>query len=92
MKRKKLLKRCLRKYGKTMQLFIVMEELSELVKAICKFERGVTETNDDITEELADVYLVLKYVQMIYDIDKVDIKRVMREKEQRLQERIGEFQ
>lgn len=89
MNRKKLFKRCIKKFGRNLQLFVIMEELSELIKAISKFERGISEDNRDITEELADVYIVLEYVELIYGIDKIELKEMKKQKEARLKKRIN---
>jgi NTP pyrophosphatase (non-canonical NTP hydrolase) len=65
-----------------------MEEMSELVKAISKYERGLCNSNGDITEELADVLLVMEYVKYIYNVDKKELKRITKMKKRRLKERM----
>lgn len=82
------MKKVLKHYGKNLQLFVIMEEMSELIKAISKYERGIACDNKDITEELADVLLVMKYVKLIYNINSKDIKRIKKEKKKRLKERM----
>jgi NTP pyrophosphatase (non-canonical NTP hydrolase) len=66
--------------GKEYQLHVIMEELSELIKAITKYERGITADTLDIIEETADVRNALEYVKLIYDIQEDNIERCMRDK------------
>lgn len=57
------------KYGDEMQLTVAIEEMSELTKEICKHYRG--EKNlDAISEEMADVYIMLEQMKMIFDNEK----------------------
>lgn len=66
------------KYGIKSQLLMVVEEMSELTKAICKFfrnprnEEPSAEIIDAIAEEAADVEITLAQLKMIFGIgDKV---------------------
>ena len=68
------LKEILDYYGKDKQLLVVYEELSELTKAITKYERGIAKDNRDIVEEVAHVRIVLEYVQMIYGFTDGDVQ------------------
>ena len=56
-------------FGKLSQKIMVIEEMSELTKELCKElrDRGNVE---DIADELADVEITLAQIKMIYDIDK----------------------
>lgn len=51
----------------TMNSIIVMEELSELSKEVSKAIRGKGDATS-LLEEMADVYLGIKYLQEIYNI------------------------
>ncbi|MBY6800145.1 hypothetical protein FCV24_12830 [Clostridium botulinum] len=57
--------------GVTLQKFVAIEELAELQQAISKYQREQVIFNiDNITEEMADVYIILeelKYICAIYD-------------------------
>ena len=59
-------------FGETSQKIMVVEEMSELTKELCKElrERGNIE---NIAEELADVEITLAQIKIIYGIyDKVE--------------------
>ena len=82
------------KYGIKPQMLMVIEEMSELSKAICKFFRvpGYLEPDDgiidSIAEEIADVTIMLEQLCMIFGIgDSVDGHIDM--KVERLAERLG---
>lgn len=81
-------------YGIKPQMLMVIEEMSELTKAICKFFRvpGYLEPDadiiDSIAEEAADVTIMLEQLCMILGIgDSVDGHIDMKVK--RLAERLG---
>jgi NTP pyrophosphatase (non-canonical NTP hydrolase) len=77
-------------YGEDMQKIIAMEECSELIKAISKLIRKPLNPKaiDDLSEEIADVEIMILQLKMIYQIyDAVDIKR--EKKIQRLFNRIS---
>ena len=74
-------------YGVDMQLTVAVEEFSELTKEICKARRG--ENNlENIIEEMADCYIMLKQLQIIYDIDYCDIVEMVDNKMARLAKRL----
>ena len=60
-------------FGTTSQKIMVIEEMSELTKELCKElrDRGNTE---DIADELADVEITLAQIKMIYGIEE-SVKR-----------------
>lgn len=73
-----------------------MEECSELIKAISKllrkdcFEDKTKAREDllrDLTEEIADVYICLDYLQTIYHIQPKDIQKWIDLKQKRQEER-----
>lgn len=66
---------------------IAMEECSELIQAISKAKRGKL-NKDNLTEEMADVFICLHWLQKIYNIPKADIQGWMAIKEKRIVERI----
>ena len=75
------------KHGKQMQFNVCIEEMSELTKELCKSMRGL-ENEDKITEELADVYIMLENVKIICGIKDKDIQREVNFKLNRLEERM----
>ena len=66
------LEKAIETYGKDMQLTVAVEELSELIKEICKNKRGA-DNREAIIEEMADCYIMLKQLEIIFDIDYRDI-------------------
>lgn len=74
------------KYGEDAQLWMVIEEMSELAKEICKFQRG-KRSLADIADEIADVQIMLEQATMIFGVD--DLVREHRDaKVMRLKERV----
>lgn len=76
----------IKKY-KDKQLIVAIEELSELQKELCKSLRGKT-NKENITEEIADVLIMIKQLQIYFNIDKKDIKKMIYEKLKRTKERL----
>lgn len=66
---------------------IAMEECSELIQAISKAKRGKM-NKANLTEEMADVFICLHWLQKIYDISRADISEWMNIKEKRIIDRI----
>lgn len=83
------IERAIETYGKDMQLNVAIEELSELIKEICKSKRG-NDNRDNIIEEMADCYIMLKQLEYIYDIDYGDIITIRSNKIDRLAKRLEE--
>jgi NTP pyrophosphatase (non-canonical NTP hydrolase) len=70
MDEKKLLNYAWNLYGQSYQLNIVVEELSELIKAICKYNRyGHSEDIvENICEEVADCLIVIQGLMLSLNI------------------------
>lgn len=83
------LKRAIEAYGKDMQLTVAVEELSELIKEICKNKRG-RDNRKAIIEELADCYIVMEQIAIIFDIPNHAINEVVDKKITRLENRLAE--
>ena len=71
-------------YGKDNQKIKAIEELSELQKELCK--SFITDNYDKISEEMADCYVMLEQLMIIYgnksqvkDIIKQKIKRTIKQ-------------
>ena len=54
------------KYPDELQIIIAIEECSELIKALTKHLRGYSAA-DCIAEEMADVYIMLEQLKIIFD-------------------------
>lgn len=90
--RTKLLKRAVDTYGRQAQVDMMLEEMSELTKALLKERRvpplpvnGLERAILSIREEMADVQIVLDQMKLIYG-DTTDVEE---EKLQRLKGRLG---
>ena len=74
-------------YGKDNQLWMVIEEISELAKEICKNKRG-QRNEEQIADEIADVTIMLEQAKMIFgNADQVE--KQIQYKVNRLKFRIG---
>lgn len=83
-----LYKKAIETYGKDHQLTVAVEELSELTKEICKFKRGA-DNRAEIIEEMADCYIMLQQLMIIFGIEAEEIENVKKQKIIRLQKTIG---
>lgn len=69
-------------FGKTNQLVVALEELSECQKEICKTMRGDSNL-DHLAEEIADATIMLEQVRLIFNLNDLVCER-MDEKVKRL--------
>lgn len=83
------LERAIETYGEDMQLNVAIEEFSELIKEICKNKRGA-ENIPQIAEEMADCYIMLEQLKIIFEIKNSSIYAVMEQKLDRLKNRLDE--
>lgn len=81
-----LCKQAIMRYGKQGQMIVAIEELSELIKELTKNLRG-RDNYAAISEEMADVYIMLEQLIMMFDNDN-EIRGQMRLKMKRLKERM----
>ena len=87
---KDVLREAIDTYGADMQLNVAVEEFSELTKEICKYKRG-EDNIDRITEEMADCYIMLQQMEMIFNISTVSITKEIMRKRKRLENRIEKY-
>lgn len=83
------LERAIETYGKDMQLTVAVEELSELIKEICKYKRGA-DNREAIIEEMADCYIMLDQMLTMFNVNEEEICDKMEEKVNRLEKRLEE--
>lgn len=76
---KKNYKKIIDHYGTDTQKVKAIEELSELQKEIAKDLIGQGNI-ENAAEEIADVQIMLRQLQMIYEIENDDVEKIMREK------------
>lgn len=74
-------------YGESAQLDMVIEEMSELTKEICKAKRG-KHNHDAIVEEMADVYIMLEQLKIMCSVNEKELHEVVFNKIKRLDERL----
>ena len=85
---KKDLKTIISHYGKDKQILKAIEEMTELQKELCKSVISDDNNNiDNITEEMADVEVMLNQLKIIF-YNRRDVKKVIEEKIERTIERI----
>ena len=78
-------------FGVDSQEDVAIEEMSELIKAIIKNRRyGTKETEDNLLEEMADVYIMLIQLMFIHGFDELIVDKKIRRLKQRLNEMEGE--
>lgn len=75
-----------RKFGGKIQRTIAIEELAELIQVLAKSERAlVFPKNDKLIEEIADCYLMLRQLEIMYaisnDVDKQIKLKIIRTNE-----------
>ena len=68
---------------------VAVEEFSELIKEICKSKRG-RDNRNSIIEEIADCYIMLEQLGIIFGIEDTEINQVIDEKLTRLEKRLAE--
>lgn len=66
MERSEILKNALQHYGANSQRIVAIEEMSELIKELCKVAR-CEENIAHIAEEIADVRIMLDQLQIMFD-------------------------
>ena len=73
---KAILQNAIDTYGKDAQLWMVIEEMSELAKEICKYQRG-RDNREQIADEVADVTIMLEQVKMMFGISDAVERRIV---------------
>lgn len=77
-------------HGMTIKKVVCAEEMSELIKEICKDLRGEVRPNN-VIEEFADVYICLNMLKLMYDIKDSDIQQWVDHKTERQIKRDWEY-
>lgn len=83
-----VLQRALDTYGSALQIVVMMEEMSELQKELCKDLRG-RGSFEHIAEEIADVEIMLEQMKMLFGCTD-DVRDWRRRKVERLKERLDD--
>ncbi|WP_291709656.1 hypothetical protein [Clostridium sp.] len=66
--REDVIEKALKKNGIDIQMTVAIEELGELIQAICKYKRG---EEHNIEEEIADVKIMIEQLETIFNKDKI---------------------
>ena len=75
--------------GEKAQMLQSIEELSELQKALCKYIKNpCEETKENVTEEMADVSLMIDQLLIIFDNEK-EWQQITAQKIERTYKRLG---
>lgn len=74
------------KWGADAQILMVMEEMAELQKELCKNRRG-RENASYIAEEIADVEIMLEQMKLLFEADEL-VKEFKGAKLRRLKARL----
>ena len=86
MNKQEILQQAISTYGAQAQEMMLLEEMSELQKEICKFWRG-RDNRNQIAEEIADVEIMLEQMKMIFQCDDA-VKLYRIQKLKRLERRL----
>lgn len=81
----KLMTEALFKFGEESQKWQTVEELAELILAICHHRRGRVQ-DVDVVEELVDSSLMIEQMRRVFDKKHTDFDRFRAEKLLRLKE------
>lgn len=82
-----ILQQAIRHYGRQHQQTKAVEELGELQQAILKCLDGRCDLNN-LTEEIADVEIVLEQIKMMFPINEETLKTIKARKILRLKSRM----
>lgn len=82
-------KRALNTFGADAQIWMAIEETSELLNALAKYRRG-RNTADDIITEIADVQVMMEQLSLNFGKEKVEEERQYKLK--RLEERLNDYE
>ena len=88
MSKAELYRLALSTYGAQAQTMMVMEEMAELQKELCKHARG-KENRAQIAEEIADVQIMLEQMELLHDCEGL-VAGFKAQKLDRLEKRLRE--
>jgi NTP pyrophosphatase (non-canonical NTP hydrolase) len=80
-----LLKKALEQWGKNSQVMMALEEMAELSKELLKNINRNKNNVVEIMEEIADVYILLEQMKIVYEISEDEINNIIGNKIKRLE-------
>lgn len=85
-----VLEQAILKWGVELQTMVAIEEMAELTQALSKCKRKTDyDTLEHVTEEIADVYIMLQQLTMMYS-NSERVKEVITRKIDRLRGIVGD--
>lgn len=88
---KERLENIINHFGKKEQLNKAVEECSELIQAICKYNSNQTTLNEiSVVEEMVDVQIMLKQLRIILDVSDEQLAKLAENKIKRTETKIIE--
>ena len=84
---KDILSKAIEKWGVNKNLWVFVEEVSELIKEISKAVRHKPDSKK-IAEEVADVEIAIELVKIIFNLEQKQIEEIKRIKLDRLKRRL----
>ena len=75
------------KYGIDKQMTVAIEEMSEVIKELCKLQRGIG-NRDHLAEEIADATIMLEQMRLVFSLNHA-VCDTMDEKIERLQRKVA---
>ena len=85
----KILTKSLESYPPSIKCIVAIEEFAELTKEICKHKRYMDNTKA-IIEEMADCYIMLEQMKIIFGLGSTVISDAMDKKIKRLKSRLAD--
>lgn len=81
---------CIKKWGKTSQILMVIEELNELAVTLCHSLRKIKKFDRQaIINELVDVKIMLEQLQIILQVSDIDLRALKIQKLERVKNLLG---
>lgn len=86
-----VLRRAQREYGKSNQITVAIEELCELGAVLAKYprypkhEKASDKIRTKVIEEMADVFICLEHIKLIFNVDDTELGKAMSTKLERLE-------
>ncbi len=95
--RDEVFQRCIDIYGSKSQQDVMIEEMSELTKAILKLRRALRSKEstiglrDKIIDEIADVEIMCRQMELVYNAE-TEVEEMVNRKVNRQKERLNEYE
>ena len=83
-----LFKECIAIWGEAPQMMMIIEEMSELTKEVCKYFRG-NKNQYEIMDETCDVLIMVMQLMVVMEFNNIDFCNHMNKKLQRIAERLN---